>query len=175
MPTAHKTTIIILALVIFGAVGCDVDPTTGYTTRDQYVQNVRSVCVPMWNRGRDVYRRDLEFRITESIVKEIQANTKYKISEEARADTILTGEIIGVSQEVMAFNPDTGNPREKEITITLAFTWTDLRNGKMLAHEDAMEVTGTYIPDFGEDFFQGSQDVLDEAARQVVRHMEADW
>jgi len=175
MSTVQKITTILLVLAACGVSGCANDPNTGYTMKDQYIPGVRSVYVPMWNRGKDVFRRGLEFGISEAIIKEIQASTDYRISKDADADTILTGEIVAVDQAVMAFNPDTGNPREKEITITIAFTWTDLRDGRIRAKEDALEVTGTYIPDFGEGFFQASQDIFDKAARRVVEHMEAEW
>lgn len=175
MPRTHRIVTLLVLVAACWLSGCDNDPNTAWTTRGQFVQGVDTVYVPMWNRNRDVFRRDLEFRITEAVVKEIQAETPYRISSESRADTILTGEIIEVSQEVMNFNPDTGNPREKEITMIIAFLWVDLRTGKELAKEDAMEVTATYIPDFGEDFFQGSEALFNEAARSVVRGMHADW
>lgn len=175
MPISHKIAIVLLAAAACGVSSCDNDPNNAYTMRDQYVQGVRSVYVPMWNRNRDVFRRELEFRISEAVIKEIQTSTRYRISDEASADTMLTGEIVEVSQAVMAFNPDSGNPREQEITITIAFVWQDLRDGTVRAQEDALEVTGTYIPDFGEGFFQASQDIFDTAARRVVEHMEADW
>ena len=175
MPTAYRTMILLLAVAMCCVVGCDNDPNTAYTTRDQYVPNVHTVYVPLWNRSKDVYRRELEFRISESVIKEIQASTPYKISDESRADTKLTGEVVHVAQEVMAFNPDTGNPLEKEITVIIAFEWVDLRSGKVLKDVDDLEVTATYIPDFGTDFHQGSQDLFDKAARRVVQRMEAEW
>ncbi len=175
MPTAHRIAIVLMALTVCGISGCNTDPTVGYTTRDQYRQGIRTIYVPMWNRNKDVYRRKLEFRISEAVVKEIGASTRYRISEESRADTILTGEVVKVVRDVMAFNPDTGDPLEKEIIITFAFQWTDLRSGEVLAENAALEVTATYIPDLGTDFFQGSQDLVDKAARRVVEHMEAEW
>ncbi len=175
MSTAHKIATVVVVLAACGISGCVNDPDTAYTTDSQYVRNIRTVYVPLWNRNKDVYRRELEFRISEAVAKQIPASTDYRIAEESRADTILTGEVVDVIQDVMAYNPDTGNPREKEIIIIIAFKWQDLRTGKILAEEDSLEVTATYIPDFREDFYQGSQDLFDEAARRVVQRMEAEW
>jgi hypothetical protein len=160
---------------VFVLAGCNDDPNMGYTMADQYRSGISSVHVPMWDRGRDVYRRDLEFRLTEAVVKEIQTSTKYRIAEKADADTMLSGEVVLVTQTVMAFNPDTGNPYEQEIMLTIAFRWQDLRTGEILAEEKNLQISSTYIQDFNEDFFQGSQDVIDRAARRIVEHMEAPW
>ncbi len=175
MLNSQRITIGLLVMSVFAACGCDVDPEVGYTTRDQYIQGVSTIYVPLWNRNRSIYRRELESRLTEAVIKEIQATTHYRIAAQDKADSILTGEIVRVYQEAMANNPDTGHPREKEIIVVLAFQWVDLRNGEMLAKETSMEVTTTYIPDFDVDFFQGSEALFGKAAREVVKRMEAPW
>ncbi|MCD6303667.1 MAG: hypothetical protein J7M21_01750 [Planctomycetes bacterium] len=157
--------------------GCDSDPAKGYTTASQYPAGIKTVAVPIWHRGRDVYRRGLEMRLTEAIVKRIELDTPYKVTEKSRADTELVGTIDQVSQRVLSFNPDTGLPREKEITLTVSFTWTDLRNGKVLVRRRNFRESAAYIPPapLGEDFFQGSEDVINRLARRIVQQMEADW
>ncbi len=175
MPRTYRIVTLLVLMSACWLSGCDNDPNTAWTTRDQFVQGVDTVYVPMWNRNRDIFRRELEFRITEAVAKEIQASTPYRISSESRADTMLTGEIVEIPEQVMNFNPDSGNPREKEIIMTIAFRWVDLRTGKELAKEDAIEVTATYIPDFGEDYFQGSEAAFNAAARRVVQSMHAEW
>jgi hypothetical protein len=64
-----------------------------------------------------------------------------------------------------------------ELVIRLSFRWVDLRSGKTRKAVGNLPVTGSYIVDpvVDEDFFQGSADVIDEAARRVVEHMERDW
>jgi len=163
--------------------GCATDPTQGYTTTSQYVQSVDSVAVPMWLRGKQVYRRGMEFRLTEAIVKRIQQDTPYKITKRSRADTELRGTIDSISQRVLSVNPDTGSPRETEITINVSFTWTDLRSGDVLA-EDSLHQAGSYLPAQPveafrrrpeQDFFQGSEDVVNRLAERIVEYMEAKW
>ena len=76
-----------------------------------------------------------------------------------------------------SFNPDSGDPRELEITMTIAFRWRNLKTGEEMARDQKLQVTSTYIPDppLGEDFFQGSQDGIEKAARRIVERMEAPW
>ena len=155
----------------------DGDGHGHYTMRDPFPTDVSTVVVDMFFRGRDVYRRDLEYRLTEAIQKRIEMTTNYKLTKRTRADTELRGEIALISQESLSFNPDTGNPREMEITMTIAFQWRDLRSGEVLVRRDRLQVTGTYIPDcpLGETFFDGSQDVIEKAAIRIVEHMETPW
>ncbi len=161
--------------VMFLACGCDGDPTLGYTTESMYPTDVSSVCVPMFIRNKEIYRQGEEYRLTEAVKKQIQLDTPYRLSDRDRADTLLTGELVSITQSTLATNRDTGDPIEKEITIRVAFTWTNLDTGQVLAHMPAMDVSMTYIPDLNEDFFQGSQDVYERTARRIVEHMETPW
>ncbi|RPI64075.1 MAG: hypothetical protein EHM48_01455 [Planctomycetaceae bacterium] len=168
---------ILLAATAVLTVGCSDDPNKGYSTQSLYPEKVKSVAVPMWNRGGKVYRRGWEYTLTEAIQKQIQLDTKYKILPTSRADTILEGTIDEISQRVLSNDPDSGNPREKEIRFEVSFTWKDLRTGEILAQRTRMPVTATYIPlqPFSEDFFQGGQDAANRIAQAVVEQMESDW
>ena len=142
-----------------------------------YREGVTTIAVPLWNRGKDVYRRDVEIRLTEALQKRIAANTPYSITSRSHADTLLEGTIDRIDQTVLSFNPDNSAPREQEIRLTVSFTWTDLRTGKVLVRRAGYSVTATYIPPpgFNEDFFLGSEAVLDKLARQIVDQMEKPW
>ncbi len=170
--TSRKTISLALLLGVLSVVsaGC-------YTTESQHRPGIKSVAVPIMIRGRGVYRRDLEMRLTSAVVKRIEQDTPYKVTSKDRADTLLTGSLDLIRQQVLNFNPDTGLPRELEITFTVAITWTDLRTGKVLAKHTNIRATGTYVPHhpLDEDFFQGSEDVIDRTARAIVERMEADW
>jgi outer membrane lipopolysaccharide assembly protein LptE/RlpB len=175
--TAMRIACLVVAGTMLAACGCASDPTQGYTTKSQYLTNVRTVAVPIWTRGKEVYRRELEFQLTEALVKRLELSTPYKVVDKARADTELRGTIDNVSQRVLSFNPDTGDPREKEITYTVSFTWTDLRSGKVLVKRKGFHQAGSYIPPtpFGEDFYQGSEDVVNKLAQRIVEQLAAEW
>jgi len=159
-------------LLLSGVVG-----GCGYSFAPLHPVEVKTVSVPMWHRGQDVYRRGLEIRLTEALVKFIELRTPYKVTDGGRADTELTGTIDRISQRVLSLNPDTGRPRELELTLVVSFRWKDLRTGEMRAERTNFAVSGTYIPHepFGRDFFQGSEGVINELARRVVEHMERPW
>ena len=172
--------LMVVMLTAMGLAGCidwDGDGQGAYTLRNHYRTDVSSIHVPIWTRGKDVYRRELEYRLTEAVIKRIQMDTPYIITERARADSELVGQIHLVEQGVLSRNPDTGDTLEQEVDMIIGFTWRDLNTGEVIVERVALRVTGAYIPHepLGEDFFQGSQDVIEKAARLVVEHMEADW
>ena len=166
-----------LVVVMLLSAGCTNDPAQGYTTKDQYRPGITTVSVPMWTRGKHVYRRGLEMRITHAVDRQIELDTRYKVTAKSRADTELTGSLDKVVQSVMSVNPDTGRPRDQEITFYVSFEWTDLRSGKILVKKSNFRVTSTYLPSapLSEDFFQGSEDVINKLAERIVEQMEDEW
>ncbi|MCD4824378.1 MAG: hypothetical protein K8S55_07215 [Phycisphaerae bacterium] len=149
----------------------------GYTAKNQGRQGISTVCVPIWTRGADIYRRDLEIRLTEAIIKKIELDRNYKVVAKNRADTLLTGSIDRISQATLSINPDTGIPREMQITFYVSFKWEDLRRNKTYVEKKNFRVTTVYLPDapFNEDFFRGSEDLMDKLAERIVETTEAEW
>ena len=170
IPTA--TRLAAMAVLAVGLAGCGP-----YTMKNQYRTGIKTVFVEMWTRGPNVYRRGLEMRLTEAIQKRVELDTPYKVTSKDRADTQLSGKILRISQRVLSKDPDTGLPRELEATFQLAFTWKDLRTGKILVEHTNFRTAGTYVTHepVGEDFFHGSEDVINRLARRIVETMEAEW
>lgn len=162
---------VILVTAAVATAGC------GYSTESMFPKDVSSVHVPIWTVGKDVYRREIETRLTEALIKRLAMDTPYKIASKGQADTELTGTITRIEQRVLSNNPDTGQPRDMEITMVVSFRWTDLRSGKVRVTIDDFKVTGIYLPSspLSEDFFQGSEDVLNEAAKRIVEKLETEW
>lgn len=169
--------------------GCADDPSRGYSTTSVYRENLQTVAVPIWQRGNGVYRRDLEFRLTEALVKRIELDTPYKVVDRSKADTILEGTIVQVDQRVLSFNPNRGTPRDIGLRIVVDFTWTDLRSGEIIVQRKNFRDPGVYYPlgtpnesflppppdKLDEDFFEGSADAVNRLAERIVENMEKPW
>jgi len=159
--------------------GCtNADPTRGYTQASQYRQGIKTVAVPIWRRGAGEFRRDLEIRLTQALVRRIEAETPYKVVDNARnPDTVLTGTLRSVRQQVLSFDPRTGTAREIQVLMTVDFTWTDLRTGEILVRKKNFRAAAEYIPPapYSEDFFAGSEDVLNKLARRIVEQLAEPW
>ena len=175
-PTAFALFLASLASLA-AATGCATDPSKGYTTASQHRAGIDSVEVVGFTRDKEIYRRGLEMRLTEAIVKRIGLDTPYRILPKGRADTQLRGTIETISQRVLSPIPETGGARELEMILVVSFTWKDLRTGKILAQEKNLRAAGVYIPPvpFSEDFYEGSEAALNQMAVRIVEKMEADW
>ncbi len=160
----------VMGALLLTSAGC------GYQVGNLYRDDVDTVAVDMFTRGRMVYRRELETRATEAIIKRINL-TPYRIAPKNQADTILTGSIDVVPQRVPQYDPDSGQPRFKELLLKVSFQWKDQRTGKVLAEHSNVIVSGTYVTHapLNEDFFQGSEDVVNRLAERIVGYMERDW
>ena len=167
---------LILPALLIGAMICS-SGCGRYTMKSPHRAGIRTVAVPIWTRGKNVYRRDIEMDLTEAIQKRIQLDTPYAIASEAQADTKLVGRIEEIDQTVLSEFRTTGRPVEIEVTFILSYTWTDLRTGKVLVRKSNYQVRDTYItaPAFREEFFYGEQAVINRAARRIVETMEAEW
>ncbi len=163
--------------LLAAAAGCSIDPSAGYTTASLFAQDIESVAVPIWNRDTRVFRRELETRLAEALVKRIELDTPYKVTDKSRADTILTGTILTVKQRVLGVNPDLGTARDVELQMVVSFAWTDLRTGEVLAERTNFVSAGVYsqAEPLNEDFFWGSSSAIDLLAQRVVQTMEKPW
>lgn len=179
MNRASLITTVLVLMVVVACVGCgNPDPNKGYTTTSQYRTDVRTIAVPIFRRGTYEYRRDIEFRLTKALIRHIEAETHYKVVDKSRADTLLTGVIQSVEQDVLSFNPRTGLAREIQMRVTVDFTWKDLRPpGEIIREEKGFSVSADYIPSapFNEDFFLGSEDAFDKMARRIVEKLRRRW
>lgn len=144
-----------------------------YTTARPFPANVRTVYVEMF-RSKE-FRRNLEFQLTEAIQKRILMDTDYKLADKNRADTMLTGQVLEVRQATLGTDFRRDLPRETQATFIVSFRWKDLRTGKTLVDRPRFAQTVDYIRPVGEDFFDASQEALDDLAERIVEQMQSDW
>ncbi len=145
----------------------------GYTAGSIHPANVRTVYVQVF--GSQEFRRELEFRLTEALVKRILLDTPYKIAPKGQADTILYGEILAVPVTLLGSDFDSDLPRENQQVLVCDWTWKDRRSGEILAQRRHMEQASEYIPLAGETFFDGTEEGINDLAERIVEAMEADW
>jgi hypothetical protein len=157
----------LLAGALAGSGGC------GYSAQRPFREDVQTVHVQMFHSKE--FRRDLEFALTEALVKRINLDTPYKIAPRRTADTELTGEILEVRNRTIGDDFDTQLPRETASTIVVAFRWKDLRTGRILVERERFMHTTNYYPPAGEDFAKGMVRGMDGMAEQMVETMESQW
>ncbi len=155
------------ALSLIGTVGC------GYTTDRPFRTDIQTVHVEMLQSKE--FRRELEFRLTEAIVKRIEMDTPYRIAPRQTADALLTGEILTVENRTFGDDFDLDQPREIGSTVAVRFRLQDMCTGEILVERPRFVYQTSYIPPVGETFTQGMARAMDGLAEQIVEAMETTW
>lgn len=160
--------LVALALSAMSCGGC------GYSTKRPFPSGINTVYVDML-QSRE-FRRELEFSLTEALVKRIEMDTPYKIADKSVADTEFTGEILEVQQRVIGNQFDTDRPRELGSTIVMRYRWKDLRSGEILVERPRFVHMTSFVPPAGETFAKGvNVRGLDGMAERIVETMETGW
>jgi hypothetical protein len=145
-----------------------------------YAPDVHTVYVPVFES--ESFRRNLGERLTEAVVKQIEANTPYKVVGSPQADSVLSGRIVAEGKHVIV-EDRFDQPREVESRMVVQVRWVD-RRGDLIGQEmatpvpsDILELTahGTFVPEFGQSGATAQQDALNRLARQIVAQMEVPW
>ncbi|MCH8149542.1 MAG: hypothetical protein IH987_16415 [Planctomycetes bacterium] len=159
--------------VVLLTVGTAVFSGCGYSTKRPFSTDIQSIHVEMFHSKE--FRRELEFRLTEALVKRIQMDTPYRIAPRRTADALMTGEILSVENRTFGKDFDTNLPRETGSTIVVRFRLQDMRTGEILGQNRRLVFQTSYIPPVGETFDQGMTRGLEGLAEKMVEAIESDW
>jgi hypothetical protein len=167
--------LIFVALALAFLCGCSSDPTKGYSSASTFSQSISSVAIPIFTTRS--YVRDVEFELTDALIKEIEARTPYKVTSEQRADTIILGQINSVELGQLSKSPRTGLSEEMIVSVTIDFQWRDLRSGRLLLERRAFAGHGLFVPSgpTSEPIELGTFATVQQLARDVVAEMRLDW
>ena len=108
--------------VLLAVAGCTSDPYSGYSAMSVFPDGISSVSVPIFKN--ETFVRDVEFELTDALIKEIEARSPYKVMSEARADTVLIGEIRKIELDQLSKSPLTGLSEEVIVSVTIDFERT---------------------------------------------------
>lgn len=149
-----------------------VNTGCGYSTERPFRRDIQSVHVEMFDSKE--FRRELEFKLTESLAKRIEMDTPYRIATRERADSVLSGEIVRVDQRTLGTDFETDRPRELASTVVVNWRWKNLKTGE-IQDMPRQVYTTSYIPPVGESFDTATVRGLDGLAEQIVASMESGW
>ena len=147
LPSDRVRRLVPAALLVFLVGGC------GYSTKRPFSTDIQTVHVEMFQSKE--FRRELEFRLTESVIKRIEMDTPYRIAPRKTADAVLTGEIVKVENRTFGNDFDTDLPREIGSTVVVRYRLQDLRSGDILVERPRMVFQTSYIPPVGRDLHAG--------------------
>jgi hypothetical protein len=165
-------------MLIVGATmhaGCSSDPTKGYAPVGVFPTGVRSIAVPIFTNR--TYSRDVEFELTDALIKQIESQTPYKVMSQADADTVLTGQIRNIQLDHLSKSRQTGLTEEVIVSVTIDFQWKDARSGRVLVERRSFAGHGLFVPSrpTGEPIELGTSAAVQQLARDVVAELQAQW
>jgi hypothetical protein len=122
------------------------------------------------------FERDLEYDLTDAIVKRIEAETPYRIvSDKSRADTVLSGKITEMHTSALALDRDIARPLENQAQVTAEFSWKNLKTGQYLVEKEAVSATASYSEFEQQGFDYASKLAANKLAERIVEQMQTKW
>jgi len=161
-----------LVLFILGFCGCT--EMSGYSNESLFPEDVGSVYVEMFDN--QSFRRGVEYELTDALAKRIEAETPYKvISSRDRADTVISGQIVQVSESVLSSERQTGRALEKEVELRAVVDWKNLKTGELLIANRSVSASASYSEWQKQGFSYASTLAANNLARRIVELMEKKW
>jgi len=176
--TAGRALMFASLIAAMFAVGCrsqGVEGILGYTSASMYPADIRTVAVPIFDNR--TFETGLEREITDAVIKEIHARTPYQVVSGAEADSLLSGAVMSIRRVELSSQRGTGLAQELLRTVTISFTWKDLRSGRVLAQQFDFESSDVYIASrpINEREEIAEWAIAEELARDIVAAMRESW
>ena len=157
----------------YSQAGADGKPRGKYVWHSLYREDIKTVEETTF--AKKSYTTGLEFQLSKAVINCLESSTPYKVADRDSADTILEGEIVAVSGNMISADVNTVLPQEEMITISVNFVWKDLHTGRILREKKGFEQTTTYYPTLGEGSYVGKQLGVERLATGIVQELQADW
>mgnify|MGYP001089470879 FL=1 len=146
----------------------------GYSNESLFPEDVGSVCLEMFDNR--TLRRGVEYELSDALAKRIELDTPYKIiSDSDRADTVMNGQIVSISQFALSTDRDVGSVLEKEVELRAVVNWKNLKTGQLMIDHIIVSASASYSRYQQQDFKYASTLAANNLARKIVELMESKW
>jgi Lipopolysaccharide-assembly len=128
----------------------------------------QTIAIPAFKNDTTRYR--VEQRMTEAVIREFVARTKYRIVQDpTHADAVLHGEVLSADATPMLFNATTGEVTTMLVTVHTKVALIDSRTQKPVYKMDDMVFRQEYqISTDVQSFFQESDPALERMSRDLA-------
>lgn len=154
---------------------CASDPTTGYSMRSTFREDVQTIALPIFVNN--TFDRDVQFELADALIKEVQGRTPWAIANSAQADTILIGTISNVQITRIAKSRTTGLAEQDTLSLTVDFEWRDQRTGTTILRRQGFSASGLFVPTItGKEVIElGRWAAIQQLAADIVGTLRTDW
>ncbi len=166
-----------IVLVVWVALlaSCASSPNQGYAFDTTFDESIKTIAVPIFRN--ETTSRGIEVQLTESVMKQLQQRTPWRLTPSDRADTTLVGVVTGTSLRALSDDPQTGLVQEQAVRITIRFEWRDNRSGEILVARDNYSASAVFSPSraVGDRLELGQRTAIEELAQDIVSDMRSGW
>ena len=136
-------------------------------------KEVRTIAVVAFENKTPRHR--IEQRLTEAVIREFLARTKYRIVPiESEADAVLRGEVNSVESSAVLFDANTGRATTMVITVRMGVRLTERASGNVLYENQGFLFREEYeISTDVTSFFEEQDPALDRLARDFAATLVA--
>jgi hypothetical protein len=153
---------------------CGCNGIGGYSNESLFPQDVNTVCLEMFDNR--TFWRNVEYELSDALAKRIETDTPYKIvSSRDRADTVIGGQIVSITESALTLERELGGVLEKELELRAVVNWKNLKTGQLLIANRTVSASASYSPPQKQDFAYASSLAANNLARKIVELMEKKW
>jgi len=153
---------------------CGCNGIGGYSNESLFPQDVNTVCLEMFDN--QTFWRNVEYELSDALAKRIETDTPYKIvSSRDRADTVIGGQIVSITESALTLERELGGVLEKELELRAVVNWKNLKTGQLLIANRTVSASASYSPPQKQDFAYASSLAANNLARKIVELMEKKW
>lgn len=171
--------------LLFSVVACALSSAFGcapyhFGADTLFPAGIRTVYVPMPRN--DTFRHELGPKLAESLVREIESRTPYKVVGDPTADTVLQVRLTHETKQVLT-ESSRDDARGLNLDVAATVDWTD-PTGRSLMQNAVQATPGSsfafgahsrFVPEAGQSSETASIAIADDLARQIVSQMEGRW
>lgn len=145
-----------------------------YSNEALFPDDIRSVRLEMFdNRS---FRRGIEYVLSDALAKRIEVETPYKIvSSRDRTDSVISGQLVTVTESILTVERDVARPLEKEVTVAAVVNWKNLNTGHIMINNETVIASASYSEFQNQDFTYASNLAVNKLAQKIVELMENEW
>ena len=166
--------LVVLCSCVFCLGLCGCNGLAGYSNESVFPQDVRSVCLKMFDN--QTFRRGVEYELSDALAKRIEVDTPYKIvSDSDRADSVMSGQIVSIGEIALSIDREVGTVLEKEVELRAVVNWKNLKTGQLMMDQLKISASASYSEYQQQDFMYASNLAANNLARKIVEQMERKW
>jgi hypothetical protein len=159
--------------------GCAGVSVLGYTTHGLYSDQIRTVAVPIFkNTG---FRRDIEFKLTQEVVRELE-RVGFKVVPSERADVELLGSLSDYAKLGFGLDGFT-NPRGGMLMMYANVRYVERQTGRILQEGEirvdpttyALQSSDTFLIDVAQSMATAEDRAIKDLAKNIVALLQTPW